>query len=87
MLRKLALLALAALFFVAIGSSGGSAPARHRLTVTRATLPNGLQIVVLRDTLAPVVTTWLNIEQAPTTNRIPGWRTRRNICSIGAARR
>ncbi len=28
--------------------------------VTRATLPNGMQVVVLRDTLAPVVSTWMN---------------------------
>ncbi len=28
--------------------------------VTRATLPDGLQVVVLRDTLAPVVSTWMN---------------------------
>ncbi|MBD5655721.1 MAG: hypothetical protein IAI50_11170 [Candidatus Eremiobacteraeota bacterium] len=53
MLRKLALFALAALFFATTGSSGQSASARRKLTVTRATLPNGLQIVVLRDTLAP----------------------------------
>lgn len=32
----------------------------HRVDVTRATLANGLQIVVVRDTLAPVVATWMN---------------------------
>lgn len=36
------------------------APAAHSVDVTRATLPNGLQVVVLRDTLAPVVSTWMN---------------------------
>ncbi|MBV9402126.1 MAG: insulinase family protein, partial [Candidatus Eremiobacteraeota bacterium] len=30
------------------------------LPVTRATLPNGLKVVVVRDTLAPVVTTIMN---------------------------
>lgn len=34
-------------------------PARS-VDVTRATLPNGMQVVVLRDTLAPVVSTWMN---------------------------
>src|SRR5579884_3164263 len=36
------------------------AGAAHAVDVTRATLPNGMQVVVLRDTLAPVVSTWMN---------------------------
>jgi zinc protease len=39
--------------------AGAQAPA-HAVDVTRATLANGLQVVVLRDTLAPVVSTWMN---------------------------
>ncbi|BDE05229.1 peptidase M16 [Vulcanimicrobium alpinum] len=31
-----------------------------QVDVTRATLPNGMEVVVLRDTLAPVVATWMN---------------------------
>src|SRR5437660_495353 len=41
-------------------ASGAAAPAAHTAGVTRATLANGLQVVVLRDTLAPVVSTWMN---------------------------
>ncbi len=36
-----------------------AAPAAHTVDVTRATLSNGLRVVVLRDTLAPVVTTYM----------------------------
>ncbi|HEX3465052.1 MAG TPA: insulinase family protein, partial [Candidatus Elarobacter sp.] len=64
-LRRLLAAALAVAFLtvpLAPGSaqSPPAAPAAHSVDVTRATLPNGLQVVVLRDTLAPVVSTWMN---------------------------
>jgi zinc protease len=61
--RRLLAAALAAAFLavpLAPGRAQSQAPAAHTVDVTRATLPNGLQVVVLRDTLAPVVSTWMN---------------------------
>ncbi len=48
-------------------SSGGSS-----VDVTRATLKNGLQVVVLRDPLAPVVSTWLNYKAGADDEPITG---------------
>ncbi|MEO6990070.1 MAG: pitrilysin family protein [Candidatus Baltobacteraceae bacterium] len=42
------------------------------VTVTQATLPNGLRIVVLRDTLAPVVSTFLNFHAGSDDEPITG---------------
>ncbi|HEY0380968.1 MAG TPA: pitrilysin family protein [Candidatus Elarobacter sp.] len=59
--RRLFSAALAAAFLsLGLAPVRAQAPAAHSVDVTRATLSNGLQVVVLRDTLAPVVSTWMN---------------------------
>jgi zinc protease len=66
---RLGLTALAlALISFASAARAGAAP----LDVTRATLPNGLRVVVVRDTLAPVVTTILNYEAGSDEQTLPG---------------
>jgi len=59
--RRLSSAALAAAFLcLSLAPVTAQAPTAHSVDVTRATLANGLQVVVLRDTLAPVVATWMN---------------------------
>jgi zinc protease len=62
-LRRVLAAALAVAFLavpLAPGRAQSPAPAAHAVDVSRATLPLGQQVVVLRDTLAPVVSTWMN---------------------------
>jgi zinc protease len=62
--RPLAALFVAAVAFtlpvLAVRAQGTAPPAAAPSDVTRATLPDGLQVVVVRNRLAPVVATWLN---------------------------
>jgi hypothetical protein len=60
--RKIVFALAVSLLLPASAGAGAMAATPTGIEVTRATLPNGLQIVVLRDRLAPVVTTWLNLE-------------------------
>ena len=52
--------AAAAIFALAFTSGNARPPARPEQNVLRATLPNGLRVVIVRNTLAPVVATAVN---------------------------
>jgi zinc protease len=58
--------------FVIILAAFSGAGRAASLDVTRATLSNGLRVIVVRDPLAPVVTTMLNYEVGSNEQTVPG---------------
>src|SRR5579872_104188 len=72
-LASLCILSTLAVLLVALAPSDSSTPQKlAATTVTRATLKNGLQIVVLRDPLAPVVSIMMNYEAGANEEPITG---------------
>ena len=69
MIAKAFRLCLASAFLAAVAYVPAIASTSN---VTRATLPNGLQVVVVRDPLAPVVTAVLNYKVGSDVQRYPG---------------
>ena len=67
-MKKWLLAAAAAVFACSLGLPAQAQP----LAVTRGTLPNGLQVVVVHDPLAPVVTAVLNYRAGSDVQRYPG---------------
>lgn len=59
-------------FVIVAAAVAAPAIASEPLTVTRATLSNGLQVVVVRDPLAPVVMATLNYRVGSNEERFPG---------------
>ncbi|HXP94119.1 MAG TPA: pitrilysin family protein [Candidatus Binatia bacterium] len=57
---------------LAVAVPAASAPPSRPIEVTKATLSNGLRIVVLRDRLAPVVSTFLNYQAGADDESITG---------------
>jgi zinc protease len=59
---RLTFLTCTAILLFCASLDSANPQAGHPSNVTRATLPNGLRVIVVRDTLAPVVTTVMNYE-------------------------
>lgn len=71
-MNKLERIAGALVLALGLGFLSCAAVSAQPLTVTRATLDNGLHVVVVHDPLAPVVTTVLNYRVGSNEQRFPG---------------
>ena len=69
---------VAALVLAAMSSLLMPAARAQAPDVARATLSNGLRVVVVRNTLAPVVTMMMNYEAGSDEQRFPVWRMPRS---------
>lgn len=71
-MNKLVRIVCAAALAIGVGILAQLPAAAQPLQVTRATLKNGLRVVVVRDPLAPVVTTVLNYRAGSNEQQYPG---------------
>src|SRR5580704_4759616 len=71
-MRLLTVLIACALASIAGGAVPAHAQGTGGFSVTRATLPNGLRVVLLRDPLAPVISTMMNYGVGADDDPIPG---------------
>jgi zinc protease len=59
-IKKMQRFIVAALFFIALSASATAADSATETNVTRATLTNGLRVIIVQNPLAPVATTVIN---------------------------